>query len=169
MVVLSAALARSEEHGFQLALTPEVAIHPTADVIRGVSIGVWSENPQHALALGFANGSTGTSSGLSLAWALNYAESYNGVQFAFVNVVRKEFNGVQFGAVNISRESCAGVQAGWVNMAVDFSGLQLGFVNYTEKLQGMQIGFANFALDNTWFREFPGSLAVAFPIVNWSF
>jgi hypothetical protein len=161
--------AEASDDGFQLALTPQIALRPAEATIRGVTLGIWSENPQHAFALGIVNGSTGHSSGFSLAFALNYAESYGGVQFAFINVVRKDFAGWQAGSVNISQDKLNGVQTGFVNLGKEVCGVQLGAVNYTEKLQGVQLGAVNIVMDNTWFKQFPDSLAVVFPIVNWSF
>ena len=68
LFVIGATTLRAEEAAFQLSLTPNIAIHPRTTTIRGFSLGIWSENPQHSLTLGFVNGSTEESSGFS--WAL---------------------------------------------------------------------------------------------------
>lgn len=155
--------------GFQLSLTPDVAIHPRTTTIRGVSLGIWSENPQHSFTLGFVNGSTGESSGFSWAFIANYAESYKGVQWGLVNVTKTSFVGWQSAWVNYSRGTCTGLQTGLVNIAEEFKGLQWGTINYADNLKGVQIGLLNIAVNNPWFKEFPSKLATGFPIVNWSF
>jgi len=166
-LVVSAICA--EEAGFQLSLTPDVAIHSRTTTIRGVSIGIWSENPQHSFTLGFVNGSTGESSGFSWAFIANYADSYKGVQWGLVNVTKTSFVGWQSAWVNYSRGTCNGLQTGLVNIAQDFKGLQWGTINYADNLKGVQIGVLNIAVNNPWFKEFPNKLATGFPIVNWSF
>jgi len=138
--VVGAIGVRADESAFQLSLTPDIAIHPRTTEISAFSLNVWGENPQHGVALGFVNGSTGDSSGLSWAIIANYDDSYTGVQLGFVNY---------------SKES--------------FKGLQWGFVNYTEKLDGVQLGLVNIVTDNGWFDQFPGKLAKGFPFFNWSF
>jgi hypothetical protein len=169
VLAAGAAFVQAQSVGFQLSLTPDVALHSRDITVRGLSLGIWSENPQHGLTLGIVNGSTGESSGFSWAWGVNYAGSYTGVQWAFVNISQTSFVGWQGGAVNYSQGTFEGLQSGFVNIAQDASGVQLGALNYTEKLNGVQIGFLNIVRDNGWFDQFPDKLATAFPIVNWSF
>jgi hypothetical protein len=145
---------KADEPFFQASLTPDIAIHSKSTGISGICLSVWGENPQSAFALGFVNGSTGDSQGLSWGFLVNYADSYTGVELAMVNWSKQKFVGVQFGMVNVANE---------------FHGLQWGLVNYAENLRGVQLGFANIAMNNPWFKEFPDKLATGFPIVNWSF
>jgi hypothetical protein len=153
-LAFSAAGLKAEETFFQASLTPDLAVQPRTTEIRGLSLNIWGENPQHGIALGFINGSSGDSSGFS--WGLvNYADSYTGVQWAIANASKSSFVGWQAGLINYSQGS--------------FNGLQLGLVNYAEDLHGVQIGLANIAENNQWFNEFPDKLATVFPIVNWSF
>ena len=153
---------------FQASLTPDIAIYSKTTHINGICLSVWGENPQHALALGFVNGSTGDSLGLS--WGLvNYADSYTGVAWGIVNISKQKFVGWQDGAINYSEGYFLGLQSGWINVAQEFHGLQLGLLNYAENLRGVQIGFINIARNNPWFKEFPDQLATGFPVVNWSF
>ena len=155
LIILGAATlsATAEEAFLQLSLTPDVALQSRDTVINGISLNIWGENEQSAFALGFVNGSTGHSCGVS--WGIvNYAESYTGLQIGFVNYVSEQFEGVQLGGVNV---------------AANASGLQWGFINYAENLRGVQIGFINIVTENPWFDEFPDKLAMVFPIVNWSF
>src|SRR3989442_1534625 len=117
----------------QLSLTPDIAIQSRTTTIRGFSLGIWSENPQHALTLGFVNGSTGESSGFSWALIGNYAESYHGVQWGFINCSSGSYVGWQDGCVNYSKGTFEGLQSGFVNFSADMNGLQLGVINYAEK------------------------------------
>lgn len=152
---LIATSAFAETQGFQLSLTPDIAIHPKTTLVKGVTLSVWGENPQSALALGFVNGSTGQSSGLS--WGLaNYAESYKGAQLGIGNYASGDFTGLQWGAVNY---------------AGNLNGLQLGFVNIAKATkQGLQIGFVNVIQDNKqWFSNLPEELAPVMVFVNWGF
>lgn len=166
-LIVGAASVHAEEV-FQASLTPDIAIFSKTTEIHGLALSIWGENPQHALALGFVNGSTGDSGGLS--WSLvNYADSYTGVAWGIVNVSRDQFVGWQCGFFNISQGTYVGFQSGGINVANDYTGLQLGFVNYSEKLHGVQLGFVNVAMNNPWFTELPDKLATGFPIVNWSF
>lgn len=139
---------------FQASLTPDIAVQPKTTEIDGICLSIWGENPQHAFALGFVNGSTGDSKGLSWGFFANYSDTYTGVDLAMVNWSKVKFTGVQFGMVNVANE---------------YHGLQMGFVNYAENLRGVQLGFANIARNNPWFKEFPDKLATGFPFVNWSF
>lgn len=171
-IAATAAIARADESvdksAFNASLTPDIAVHPRTTQINGLTLSIWGENPQHSLALGFVNGTTGDSEGLS--WGLvNYADSYTGVAWAVVNVSNENFVGWQGGLVNISQGKFVGFQSGWLNFSSEFHGFQLGLVNYAEDLHGVQVGFANIAMNNGWFDEFPDKLAKGFPIVNWSF
>ena len=164
-----AGLKADESHAFQASLTPDIAIYPKTAEIKGLSLNIWGENPQHGVALGIVNGSTGDSCGFS--WGLvNYSENYTGVSWAWVNVNKTSFTGWQFGWVSVAQEKFTGFQSSLiVNYAKEMHGLQLALVNYTENLHGVQIGLANIAMNNGWFKEFPDQLATGFPIVNWSF
>ena len=153
---------------FQLSLTPDIALYPRSTQVQGLSLGIWSENPQQSLTLGIVNGSTGQSAGFS--WGIvNYSESYTGVQWGWVNVSRADFIGWQKAYVNVSLGTFEGFQSGFVNVSMQTKGFQLGAVNYAQDLRGLQIGFVNIAMNNPWFTEFPNKLATGFPIVNWSF
>jgi hypothetical protein len=155
---------------FQLSLTPDIAIYNRSRRINGLTIGIWSENPQSALALGIVNGSTGRSSGLSLALILNYADNYDGVQWAPVNYTKGDFLGWQAGIVNYTAGTMKGLQTGGINYAGSLTGLQLGLINYAETAQsGVQIGLLNFIPSNRWFSGLPDELAPGMVFVNWSF
>jgi hypothetical protein len=168
LVISAAGLKAQDSHFFQASLTPDIAIQPKTAEINGLSLDIWGENPQQSLNLGFVNGSTGDSAGLS--WGLvNYDDSYTGVQLGVVNYSKESFVGWQKGVVNWSEGKFTGLQSGFVNVSEETKGLQLGFFNYSERLHGVQIGFANVAMNNPWFTEFPDKLATGFPIVNWSF
>lgn len=148
-------LQAEDAPGFQASVTPDIAIYPKTTEIRGFSLNLWGENPQHGFNLGFVNGSTGDSSGFSWAFFANYDDSYTGVQWSMVNISRTSFVGWQAGLVNYSTGK--------------FNGLQWGLVNYAENLHGVQLGFANIALNNGWFDKLPNQFATGFPFVNWSF
>lgn len=167
--VAAATTTSSGDVGLQLSLTPDIALHPKDATVRGVSLGIWGENPQHSLTLGIVNGSTGESSGFSWAWGINYADSYKGVQWALVNVSKTRFVGWQGAAINVAQGDFTGLQTGFVNYGQNARGVQFGCVNYAEDLYGVQIGFLNIVKNNGWFDEFPNKLATAFPFVNWSF
>jgi hypothetical protein len=155
-LAISAAGSPAEEsRGFQASLTPDIAIYSKTTEIRGLSLNIWGENPQHGVALGFVNGSTGDSSGFSWAFFYNYADTYTGLEWSMVNYSKTSFTGWQAGMVNYSEGK--------------FNGLQMGIVNYAENLHGVQIGVANIAMNNGWFNEFPDKLATGFPFFNWSF
>jgi hypothetical protein len=133
---------RAEERAFQLSLTPDIAIHPESTVIKGFALNLWGENQQRAIALGFVNGSKGSSYGFSFGFLLNYADNYQGAQVAPVNYT-----------------------------AGTHKGLQLGIINYAETMgNGLQVGFVNIIRNNKiWFSEFPDQIAPAMVIVNWRF
>lgn len=159
---------QAEDAGFQASLTPDIAVQSRTTRINGLALSIYGENPQSALALGFVNGSTGGSEGLS--WGLvNYADDYTGVAWGFANISQQRFYGWENGVVNYSQGSGTGLQTGVVNITQKFHGLQTGFVNYSENLQGLQLGFVNIARNNPWFTELPDKLATGFPFVNWSF
>ena len=176
LIVVGAASIHADEAAvqpgdtaFQLALIPDIAIHPRTTTIRAFSLGIWGENPQHGLTLGFVNGSTGESSGFSWALIGNYANSYHGVQWGFINISSDKYFGWQDGFVNYSKGTFEGLQSGFVNYSVDMTGLQLGVFNYAETLHGVQVGLVNVARNNPWFSECPDKLATGFPLFNWSF
>lgn len=154
---------------FQASLTPDIAVQSKTTEIDGICLSIWGENPQHAFAIGFVNGSTGESKGFTWSFFYNYADSYTGVSWALVNHSKEKFVGWQSGVVNYSQGYFKGLQSGWINVSEEFHGLQWGLVNYSENLRGVQIGFANIARNNPWFNEFPDKLATGFPFVNWSF
>lgn len=163
-----AAGAFAESKPFQASLTPDIAIHSKDTQIKGVALSIWGENPQSALAIGFVNGSSGDSAGLS--WGLfNYAENYTGVQWAIANCATGKFVGWQGGFVNFAEEM-VGLQTGAVNLANKLTGLQLGTVNYAKTAgSGVQIGLVNIIESNGWFDGLPNELAKGMVFVNWRF
>ncbi len=149
--------AFAETKGFQLSLTPDVAIQSRTTRIEGVSLNLWGENPQSAISLGVVNGSNGDSSGLSLGLLANYAENYKGAQLAWIaNYTSGQFTGLQWSAFNY---------AGRLN------GLQLGFINFAEASEkGVQIGFINIMNETKqWFSDFPNEVAPAMVLLNWRY
>ena len=168
---LSAATgALAESRAFQLSLTPDIAVHDRDVHIRGVSLGIWSENPQTAVALGIVSGSTGESAGFSWSLLANYADSYRGVQWAPVNYTRENFLGWQSGIVNYTDQDFVGLQTGLVNYVGNLKGVQLGVVNYAETAStGLQLGLVNVIRENRWFTELPNALAPGMVFVNWRF
>lgn len=149
--------AFAETKGFQLSLTPDIAIQTKTTQIEGLTLGLWSQNPQNALALGIVNGSTGNSSGLSLGLLANYSENYKGAQLAWIaNYAKGEVTGFQWAAFNYASK---------------LHGLQLGFINYAEAAEnGLQVGLVNI-MNNTkkWFGNFPNEVAPVMVLVNWRF
>ncbi|HEU5396738.1 MAG TPA: hypothetical protein VFV81_06200 [Verrucomicrobiae bacterium] len=161
-------VADADTAPLQLSLTPAIALEPRTTVIDGLSIGIWSENPQHSFTVGVVNGSTGDSAGFS--WALvNYDDSYKGVQWGIVNYSKQYFIGWQRAWVNVSQGDFYGLQSAIVNVSQQFTGLQVGAVNYAQNLTGVQLGLVNIAMNNSWFDDFPRQLAPVFPFFNWSF
>lgn len=153
----------------QLSLTPEIAIFDRNERIEGLALSIWGENPQSALAIGFVNGSTGTSSGLSLG-LLNYADDYTGFQWSFVNYTTGGFLGWQLAFVNYTDGTMRGLQTGFVNYAGKLTGLQFGFVNFADSAEtGLQIGLVNLMPENEWFSKLPDELAPGMVLVNWCF
>lgn len=170
LVASSALLAQSKP--FQASLTPEIAIHDSMTMIEGLTLSVWGENPQRALAIGIVNGSTGDSAGFSFGFLLNYADSYTGVIWAPVNYTRGEVLGWQSGCLNYSEGRIKGLQTGWVNYAQRMKGVQLGFLNFVESADDVlvQIGLLNIIRSNqAWFANLPEELAPAMVFVNWKF
>lgn len=151
------ATAAFAEEPFQLSLVPDVAIHSKTTHIKGLSLSVWGENPQTAVAIGVVNGSTGESSGISLGLLANYAENYTGAHLAWV--------------ANYTSESFSGLQWAAFNYAEKFNGLQLGFINYAATTgRGVQVGLINIMKSNqTWFQKLPDEGAPAMVFVNWRF
>ena len=70
-LVVSVAGAQAAESAFQASLTPDIAVQPTTTQINGVCLSIWGQHPQHALALGIVNGSTGESDGLTWSFFAN--------------------------------------------------------------------------------------------------
>ena len=164
------AVSANAEKVFNASLTPDIAVHPKTEKIKGLTLSIWGENEQKSLALGFVHGSTGDSAGLS--WGLfNYGENYTGVQWALANYNTGNFVGWQGAFVNYTKGSVKGLQTGAVNYAGKMTGLQWGFVNYAETTEdAVQIGLVNIIGDNQkWFEEFPNKVAPAMVFVNWSF
>lgn len=177
MALLGCAIATgamAETAGFQLSLTPDIATQSRDTTIKGISIGVWNENPGSQWQLGFVNGATGESAGLQgwifLPTFYNYAANYTGAQLGLVNYASGEFVGLQWGAVNYAN-TLTGVQLGFANIskAID-GGFQWGCINYAETARNLfQLGLINIIADNPWFSNFPGELAQGFVIANWTF
>ncbi|MDD4103167.1 MAG: hypothetical protein PHU80_11135 [Kiritimatiellae bacterium] len=164
---MSAAMASQP---IQLSLTPEISLFGRNERIEGLALSIWGENPQTALALGFVNGSTGQSAGLSWSLFLNYADDYKGVQWAAVNYTEGDFLGWQGGLVNYTEGTMKGLQTGFVNYAGKLTGLQFGFVNFAQTAEtGVQIGLVNLIPSNAWFTELPDELAPGMIFVNWCF
>ena len=154
LLCLLATGAYAETESFQLSLVPDVAIHPRETYIKGVTLGIWSENPQSAFALGFVNGSKGDSVGFSLG-LFNYAENYKGVEW---------------GTVNLASGTLRGMQYGFFNYAGRLSGLQLGVINFAKTADSaIQVGLVNIIQQNEWFTEFPQELAKGMLFFNWRF
>ena len=161
----------------QLSLTPDFAIYDRSERIEGVALSIWGENPQSAFALGFVNGSTGDSVGLSIG-LVNYADAYTGLQWSFVNYTEGDFTGWQGGpffgllvsGVNYTGGSMTGFQCGLVNYAGQLNGLQVGLVNVADTAKsGVQIGLVNIMPENEWFSRLPDELAPGMVLVNWHF
>lgn len=154
----------------QISITPEIALYDRSERIEGLVIGIWSENPQTALALGIVSGSTGSSSGLSWSLLLNYADNYKGIHWAPINYTKHDFLGWQGGFVNYVGGTMKGLQSGTVNYAGRLTGLQFGLVNYAETAEnGVQLGLINIIPQNAWFSELPDALAPGMVFVNWRF
>jgi hypothetical protein len=180
LIVLVGALAATgalASEPINISLVPDVAIYDRNVEIKGLALSIWGENPQSAFALGFVNGSTGQSQGLSIG-LLNYSDGYKGFQWGLVNYAKQDFTGWQGGfclgvvgsIVNYTDGTMVGFQSGVVNYAGNLRGFQLGFVNYAKTVQsGLQIGFVNIMPENAWFDQLPDELAPAMIIANWHF
>lgn len=141
---------------FQASLVPTVALHERTQFIEGMTLCVWGENPQRGFGLGFVNGCTGDSSGLSLGLLVNYADAYYGAQI---------------GCANIAKEAMSGLQLGFGNFAKRLSGVQLGLLNYAESSgQALQVGVVNVLPENAaWFANLPDEVAPGMIFLNWHF
>ncbi|MFP4687891.1 MAG: LA_2272 family surface repeat-containing protein [bacterium] len=165
--ITSGAAARSP---IQLSITPDIALVNRYERVEGLSLGIWSENPQTAITLGIVSGSRGQSAGFSYGLLGNYAENYKGIHWGIVNYTSNEFLGWQSGLVNFTEGKMTGLQTGTVNYAKRLHGLQWGFVNYAETADfAVQIGLINLLAQNEFFTNFPSELAPAMFIVNWKF
>lgn len=163
--------------GFQLSLVPDVAIQDRTTEIRGLSLGIYNENPGKQWQIGLVNGATGDSAGFQsfipfvfFPAIYNYTENYTGFSLGLVNYSSGEYTGLQWGAVNYANQ-LTGVQLGLANIGKQIDGgFQWGLVNYAETAQNLfQLGFVNIIADNTWFSDFPSDLATGFVFVNWTF
>jgi hypothetical protein len=154
---------------FQVSITPDIALRSRNVKIQGVTLGIWGENPQKALAIGIAEGSTGQSSGASIAF-LNYADSYTGIQWGSVNYTKNDFLGWQNSIVNYTGGTVKGLQSGLVNYANNLTGLQWGFINYAKTVEsGLQIGVINIIPQNKLLTNMPNEFSPFMVIVNWKF
>lgn len=163
---------------FQASLTPTSAIYDRNTPVEGMTLSLWGENPQKALAIGIINGSTGASGGLSVGF-VNYADSFKGAQWAFVNCTEQDFTGWQGGpglglvinVVNYVGGRMKGLQTGLVNIAGTATGLQLGVFNYAAMADsGVQVGLVNIIAQNRgWFSQWPDEVAPGMVLVNWHF
>ncbi|MCF6177664.1 MAG: hypothetical protein L3J71_18055 [Victivallaceae bacterium] len=141
VTVLSSFIATAgEDVAFQASLTPDIAIYEKTQLVKGLTLSIWGENPQSSAAFGFVNGCTGDSLGASFG-LVNYADAYKGAQFSFFNN-NDSLHGVQFGFLNYTAETKTGIQFGLINI-ID-----------TNKI---------------WFKDFPRSLAPVMIFVNWRF
>ena len=176
-IIFFSTVAMAETDFFNISLTPNVAVYPRSDMIEGLTLSVWGENEQKALALGLVNGSVGHSWGLNLG-ILNYADSYKGPQFGLVNYTKHDSTGFQIGflfgllisAVNYTGDNMTGLYTSVFNCAGNLTGVELGFVNYADDAKGVQIGIINIIHRNSsWFSDLPNELAPAMILVNWRF
>lgn len=140
----------------QLSLLPDIALHDRDDTVKGISIGVWSENRQSALTLGLVSGAPGRSSGIMFSFLANYSQDYTGIQLA---------------PINVSTKSHAGIQWGTINYAGKLSGIQLGLLNFAERADSaLQIGAINIiGSTDGWFDDFPSEIAPVMVLANWRF
>ena len=184
-VLALSAVAVMASDPIQLSLTPDIAVYDRDTEIRGLSLNIWGENPQTGAALGFVNGSTGTSVGFQLGLLGNYADSYKGVMWGWIlNRVSNNFTGWQAALVNLNGGTLTGLQSGFFNCADGVKGVQYGCVNYTTALKGVQLGIVNWAetcsagvqiglanviQENPWFSDLPDGLATGMILVNWRF
>ena len=164
------ALSVSAEKYFNASLTPDIAIFPKDEVVKGLTLSIWGENTQQSLALGLVNGSTKQSTGLSIG-LINNSESYAGVELAFFNYNKENFVGWQAAAVNYSEGFVKGLQTGAANYADKLTGLQIGVLNVAKTAEdAVQIGLINVIKDKAdWFEDLPNEIGPAMVFVNWSF
>lgn len=177
-LAIALGVSAQENPSFQASLVPDHALYDRTQRIEGVTLSIWGENPQTALAIGLVNGSSGESAGLSLG-VLNYAESYAGAQWAFANFTEGDCSGWQGGpglgllvsVLNYTGGHMKGLQTGVVNLAGKLSGLQFGLINYTQTAEsGVQIGLVNLIAQNSgWFTNLPSEVAPGMILVNWRF
>jgi hypothetical protein len=148
--------AFAQTANFQLSLTPDIAIHSRAARINGISLGIWTENPQSAVTPGIVNGSTGPAPACPSGFWRTNAENYSGAHLAFVNYSSGRFTGLQWGAFN---------------HATRLRGLQLGFVNFTDTTdKRIQVGLVNIMNENQrWFSGLPNEVAPVMVLVNWRY
>jgi ABC-type amino acid transport substrate-binding protein len=166
-----AAGVRAADASFQASLVPDCALRDETDTITFASLNIWGMNPQHALAVGFVNGSYGQSSGLSAGF-INYAENYTGVQWGFVNSAYSDFTGWQAACLNYTGDAFHGFQFGFVNYAGRLTGLQLGFFNMAAQADhGLQLGLVNLLPENRqWFSAgLANEVAPVMVFANWRF
>ena len=175
--LLIAGGAMAQTKPFNASITPDYSVYGRNVMIEGLTLSIWGENQQKSLAIGFVNGSTGQSAGLSVGF-LNYAENYKGLQWGLVNYTTGDVSGWQGGfvfgiaisALNYTGGDMRGLQTGVVNYAGKLTGLQIGVVNYAETAKsGVQIGLVNIMPENAWFTNLPDELAPGMIIVNWRF
>lgn len=169
-VVLAARGAVAESAPLQLSLVPGIALCDRYETIEGLTLGLWSENPQSAFALGIVNGSSGQSAGLSLGIFLNYANDYTGVALAPFNYVNGDFCGWQGGLVNYTERFMRGVQIGVANYAGHLMGVQIGLVNHAATARsGLQISAASLFYEDRWHTGFPDEPAPEAALISWRF
>ncbi|MFA5701873.1 MAG: hypothetical protein WC913_11415 [Desulfuromonas sp.] len=156
-IAATASHVRADIAPFQLSLTPDIAIHSSTTRINGVTLNIWGENPQRALALGLINGSSGMSSGVSLGLLANYSENYSGVKIAW--------------GANSCSGRMSGLELAIFNHANGLHGVQLGLVNFAENVEkGLQIGLINIMKNNVyWFGGLPEQVAPMMLLVNWRY
>lgn len=160
----------SAEYGFQVAVTPNIALAKRGEPVNGVALNIWGENQVKGLDLGLVNGLNGKSSGFSWSLIGTYGDDYSGVLWGgFYVKTTGVVVGWQDGLLNINTGNLTGFQSGLVNIGNEVKGLQLGLINYTKRLEGLQIGLVNVAQNNAWFYNLPSELTPIFPFVNWSF
>ena len=125
-------------NAFQASLAPGIAIHDRHQKIEGLTLSIWGENPQTALALGIINGTAENSAGLSLGF-INYGDDYKGVQIGFLNADKK-LQGAQLGIFNVARNTETGFQFGLINII---------------------------KTNKKWFSNFPNEIAPFMLFINW--
>jgi hypothetical protein len=169
MALSLCASALAQKKTLNLSLVPDFALESSDERIIGLTLSVWGENPQEALALGLVNGSKADSSGINFG-LFNYGDDFDGIQWGALNSVSGDMNGWQHGLGNHAGGQLWGLQTGVINFTGTLRGLQLGLINHAHKGEaGGQIGLLNFIADNAWFSELPSEVAPAMLFVNWRF